>query len=47
MLFRRAVSALSAPIRRNIMTTPVKRSSDPLIGHVNQEAMPGLVSILF
>lgn len=47
MLFRRAVSALSAPVRRNFTTTPVKRSSDPLIGHVNQEAMPGLVNIPF
>jgi hypothetical protein len=47
MLFRRAVCALSAPVRRTITTTPIKRSSDPLIGHVNQEAMPGLVNTFF
>lgn len=45
MLFRRAAAVLSAPIRRSITTTPVKRSSDPLIGHINQEAMPGFVNI--
>jgi hypothetical protein len=43
LLFRKALGGLSAPIRRNIATTPIKRSSDPLIGHVNQEALPGLV----
>ena len=36
---------VTVPARRNIVTTPVRRSgADPLIGHVEQEAMPGAVS---
>ena len=46
ILFRRALGAIAAPARRTFTTTPIKRSSDPLIGHVNQEAMPGLVIII-
>jgi hypothetical protein len=46
LLFKRVLGRMMAPtVRRNIMTTPVKRSgADPMIGHVDQEAQPGAVS---
>ena len=45
LLFRKAITGVAAPaIRRNIVTTPVRRSADPLIGHVEQEAIPGAVN---
>ena len=45
LLFRKAITGMAAPaIRRNIVTTPVRRSADPLIGHVEQEAIPGAVN---
>lgn len=47
LLFRKVLSSVNAPIRRNISTTSVKRSSDPLIGHIEQEARPGAVIYLF
>jgi hypothetical protein len=31
--------------RRNITTTVSKRSSDPILGHVEQTGIPGSVSI--
>ncbi|CAF0825969.1 unnamed protein product, partial [Brachionus calyciflorus] len=41
-LFRKALSKIATPVsRRSIVTTPVRRSGDPLIGHVEQEANPG------
>ncbi|RNA35556.1 cytochrome c oxidase subunit mitochondrial, partial [Brachionus plicatilis] len=42
-LFRKALGRIATPVsRRSIATTPAKRSgSDPLIGHVEQEANPG------
>jgi hypothetical protein len=43
LLFRKVLSSVNAPLRRNISTTPVKRSGDPLIGHIEQEARPGAV----
>jgi hypothetical protein len=46
LLFRKVVSGVSAPLRRNISTTTVKRSGDPLIGHIEQEARPGAVKEL-
>lgn len=48
ILFRKALSSIARPVaRRNITTTPVKRSSDPLIGHIEQEARAGAVNIYF
>ena len=47
LLFRKVLSSVNAPIRRNISTTSVKRSGDPLIGHIEQEARPGAVIDLF
>lgn len=48
-LFRKALSKIATPAtRRSIVTTPAKRSgADPLIGHVEQEANPGSVRIMF
>ncbi len=44
ILFRKALSSIARPVvRRNIATTPVKRSADPLIGHIEQEARVGAV----
>ena len=48
ILFRKALSSIARPVaRRNITTTSVKRSSDPLIGHIEQEARVGAVNIHF
>lgn len=46
-LFRKVLGRVATPVsRRSIVTTPAKRSgSDPLIGHVEQEANPGAVII--
>ena len=42
LLFKNVISRVAAPvIRRNIFTTGAKRSSDPVIGHIEQEAVPG------
>lgn len=45
ILFRNALTLARAPARavtrRNIVTTPVRKSSDPLIGHIEQEARAG------
>lgn len=38
---------VAVPARRSIVTTPVRRSADPLIGHIEQEAMPGAVCDIF
>lgn len=46
-LFRNAVTRLTTPaLTRNITTTAVKRSSDPIIGHPHQEGIPGAVITL-
>jgi hypothetical protein len=46
ILFRKALNSIARPVvRRNITTTPVKRSADPLIGHIEQEARAGSVNI--
>lgn len=48
ILFKNALSRMVAvPARRSIVTTPVRRSADPLIGHIEQEAMPGAVCVFF
>lgn len=47
-LFRKALGRVATPVsRRSIVTTPAKRSADPLIGHVEQEANPGSVKLKF
>lgn len=51
LLFRNALTLARAPVRaatrRNIVTTPVRKSADPLIGHVEQEARAGMVSVVY
>lgn len=48
ILFRNTLKGLTTPLtRRSITTTSVRQSSDPLIGHINQEAQPGAVILLF
>jgi hypothetical protein len=42
LILRRTVPSLVA--RRQITTSTVKRSSDPVIGHIDQGAQPGKVS---
>lgn len=41
LLFRKTATNVVA--RRSIQTSVVKRSSDPLIGHVDQAGQPGAV----
>ena len=41
VLFRNAASLVT---RRSITTTSVKRSADPVLGHIDQGYQPGAVS---
>ena len=43
ILFKRALGRLTAPNRRNITNTAVRRSDDPLLGHIEQGGMSGQV----
>jgi hypothetical protein len=46
VLFRSAARLAAPALRRNFTTTVAKRSSDPVIGHPHQEAIPGAVRFL-
>jgi hypothetical protein len=47
MLFRNIMTRVGTPVaRRNIATTAVRKSSDPILGHIEQGGRPGAVNLI-